>query len=255
MKYSKIIKPDNAAYTIYKFDSLGSSNAFLKKESFNLPDHTVIWTEDQTEGRGRFSRKWNSIAGKDLTFSLLLPLEKLPQPNWPNITQIAALAITEILEEYNLSALMKWPNDVLVNQKKICGILCESIEREKKYYAILGIGLNVNSTHKTLSQIDIPATSLFNECNSIIERDELLNKLLDKIMLFYNELAVNGFSSFRKKIKQRLAYLNEEKTVVDGEKKYTGRILDINPDGTLLFKCNDGTEISLHSGELSFESG
>lgn len=252
MKHSKIIKPVNAAYTIYKFDSLGSTNTFLKKECVNLQNFSVVWTEEQAEGKGRFSRKWNSAVGKDLTFSVLLPLAKLQQSNWPNVTQIAALAIAEILEEYELHASIKWPNDVLVNQKKICGILCETVERDKKYYAILGIGLNVNSTREMLSQIDIPATSLFNESNITIPRDELLIKLLDKIMLFFNELAQNGFASFRKKIKQRLAYLNEEKAVVDGEKRYTGQILDINPDGTLLFKCNDGTEISLHSGELSF---
>lgn len=250
MKHSRIIKPSDAAYTIYKYESLGSSNTFLKKECVNLSDFSVIWTEEQTEGKGRFTRKWNSISGKDLTFSILLPLEKLKQPNWPNITQIAALAVAEMLKEYNLSALLKWPNDVLVDQKKICGILCESIEHKKKYYVILGIGLNVNSTNKILSQIDIPATSVFNELNFIVNRYDLLLKLLDKIILFFNELAENGFTSFREQIKRRLAYMNEEQTVVDGEKKYTGRIQDINKDGTLLFKCNDGTEISLHSGEL-----
>ena len=255
MKHSKIIKPENAVYTIYRFNSLASTNTFLKKECVSYQNFSVVWTEEQTEGKGRFSRKWNSLPGKDLTFSVLLPLAKVQQYNWPNITQITALAIVQLLEEYNLPSLIKWPNDVLVNKKKICGILCESIEREKKFYAILGIGLNVNSTQDMLSQIDVPATSVINELNTSAPRDELLIKLLDKIILFFNELAQNGFAPFREKIKQRLAYLHEEKTVVDGEKKYTGQILDINPDGTLLFKCNDGTEISLHSGELSFNSG
>lgn len=252
MKYQKIIESKSAAYKIFKYESLESTNTFLKKEIENFRDFSVIWVEGQTAGRGRFSRKWDSVAGKDLTFSVLLPLVKIQRSNWPNITQIAALAVAELLEEYDLHASIKWPNDVLVNQKKVCGILCESIEREKKFYAMLGIGLNVNSTLKTLSQIDNPATSMFTELNSTITRDVLLIKLLDKIILFFNELAENDFASFREKIKQRLAYMNEDRTVVDGEKKYTGHILDINPDGTLLFKCNDGTKISLHSGELTF---
>ena len=254
MKCQKISNLKSAAYKIFKYKSLESTNSFLKKEIENFQDFSVIWAEEQVAGRGRFERRWDSVAGKDLTFSVLLPLRRVQRSNWANITQIAALAVAEQMEEYRLPVVIKWPNDVLVNQKKICGILCETVERDKNFNAILGVGLNVNSTYKTLSQIDIPATSLFNESNATISRDGLLVNLLDKIILFFNELAQNGFSVFCEKIRQKLAYINEEKTVVDGEKKYTGKILDINSDGTLLFRCNDGTEISLHSGELSFNS-
>lgn len=252
MKCQKIIKSKSAAYKIFKYESLESTNTFLKKEIENFRDFSVVWAEEQTAGRGRFTRKWDSIAGKDLTFSVLLPLVKIQRSNWPNITQIAALAIAELLEEYSMSALVKWPNDVLVNRNKICGILCETVEQNKQFFAILGVGLNVNSAQETLLKIGLPATSMYNELNHTVPLDKLIVKVMDKIIQFYNELSQSGFSVFRDKIKQKLAYLNEEKTVVDGEKRYTGQILDINPDGTLLFKCNDNTEISLHSGELSF---
>lgn len=252
MQYSEIIKPKSASYKIYKYNNLDSTNTFLKRECGRFQDYSVVWVEEQTEGRGRFTRKWDSIAGKDLTFSVLLPLVRIQRSNWPNITQIAALAIAELLEEYGMPALVKWPNDVLVNRNKICGILCETVEQNKQFFAILGVGLNVNSAQETLLKIGLPATSMYNELNHTVPLDKLIVKVMDKIIQFFNELSQSGFAVFRDKIKQRLAYLNEEKTVVDGEKKYTGKILDINSDGTLLFKCNDGTKISLHSGELSF---
>ena len=252
MQHSEIIKPKSAICKIYKYNNLDSTNTFLKRECGRFQDYSVVWAEEQTAGRGRFARKWDSIAGKDLTFSVLLPLVRIQRSNWPNITQIAALAIAELLEEHGMSALVKWPNDVLVNRKKICGILCETVEQNKQFFAILGVGLNVNSAQETLLKIGLPATSMYNELNHTVPLDKLIVKVMDKTIQFFNELSQSGFAVFRDKIKQRLAYLNEEKTVIDGEKKYTGKIIDINSDGTLLFKCNDGTKISLHSGELTF---
>lgn len=254
MQQPKIIKPENAIYAIHKYNKLGSTNEFLKKQSENLPDYTVIWTEDQTTGRGRFTRKWNSIPGKDLTFSILLPLTSLKPSSWPNITQIAALAIAELLEDYGLTALIKWPNDVLVEQKKICGILCETVKRNKLPCAVLGIGLNVNRSSESLSQIDQPATSMKNELHHTVSCNELLRRFLDKIILFFSELQENGFTGFSKKIRKRLAYVHKQSIVTGGTKEYNGQILDINTDGTLLFKCNDGSVINLHSGEITFFS-
>ncbi len=143
---------------------------------------------------------------------------------------------------------------MLVGRKKIGGILCEVVKRNKRPCAVLGIGLNINRTGETFGHIDLPATSVFNELQHEINRNKLLEKLIDKIILYFSEIAQKGFISFRDAIKRRLAYLHEQKTITGGKKTYTGEVLDINTNGTLLFKCNDGTVITLHSGELSFST-
>ena len=89
----EIIKPEGTVYTIYKYANLDSTNVFLKQHCSTLPDYSVIWAEEQTHGRGRFDRIWNSEPGLDLTFSLLLPLTTLEQKLRQNITQIAALSV------------------------------------------------------------------------------------------------------------------------------------------------------------------
>jgi BirA family biotin operon repressor/biotin-[acetyl-CoA-carboxylase] ligase len=156
----EIIKPNRSVYTIYKYANLNSTNSFLKQHCSSLPDYSVIWADEQTEGRGRFTRIWNSQPGLDLTFSLLLPLTSLEQKRRQNITQIAALSIAQALEVYGLKPSVKWPNDVLIHGKKISGILCEITETDERVYGVLGIGINVNNTEKFLASLDIPATSL-----------------------------------------------------------------------------------------------
>ena len=239
-------------YTIYTYDVLDSTNTFLKQHISDFPDFSVVWAQNQTGGRGRFDRKWSSAEGKDLTFSVVVPLKNLKKQLWQNIPQITACAISDILLDHGLENLIKWPNDILVKEKKICGILCETIEAEKSWYAVLGVGLNVNSTRDDLMRVGLPATSLCAELNRTILRDDLIAGLVDRILVYFNELCTLGFSSFQKRLKQRLAWLNEQKTVVDGNHTYTGFIADINPDGTLLFRCNDGTSKTLCSGEISF---
>ena len=117
----------NEKYTLYTFKSLPSTNTYLKEHCEYFPVFTVIRAVEQQAGRGRFSRTWLSAPGKDLTFSLLLPLSAIEIELWPNIPQITALAIAEILDEYGLKASVKWPNDVLINGKKIAGILLSLI--------------------------------------------------------------------------------------------------------------------------------
>ena len=103
----EIIQSDKAVYTIYKYAKMESTNAFLKKHCSSLPDYAVIRAEEQTDGRGRFTRIWNSQAGLDLTFSILLPLTSLEQKRRQNITQIAALSVAQLLESYGLKPSVK----------------------------------------------------------------------------------------------------------------------------------------------------
>ena len=251
----KIIKPDGEVYTIYKYAKLDSTNEFLRKHCSSLADYSVIWADEQTHGRGRFTRAWNSVPSQDLTFSILLPLTSLEHKLRQNITQIAALSVAQLLEVYGLKPSVKWPNDVLVQGKKISGILCEIVKSNKNTYGILGIGLNVNSTEESLAFIDIPATSLCCELHQKVIQLELFKKLLEIIINCFNVLCQSGFTQNRLELKKRLAFINEQIVFTDIKKEsYSGRIIDLNDDGTLLFECEKRGIISLNSGEIAFNN-
>ncbi|MEE9605625.1 MAG: biotin--[acetyl-CoA-carboxylase] ligase [Candidatus Scalindua sp.] len=250
----EIFKPDGAVYTIYKYTKLESTNAFLKQHCSTLPDYSVIWAEEQIHGRGRFTRVWNSEPGQDLTFSLLLPLTSLEQRLRQNITQTAALSVARLLEGYGLKPSIKWPNDVLVDGGKISGILCEVVESDENAYGILGIGLNINSTEESLAGLDYPATSLRCVLDHTIVLLELLKELLKIIINCFNVLCQSGFAQNRLEIKKRLAFMNEQIVFADAKQNlYTGNIIDLNNDGTLLFECEKHGVISFNSGEITFK--
>ena len=251
----EIIKPDESVYTIYKYASLDSTNSFLRQHYSTLADYSVIWANEQTHGRGRFTRIWNSAPGQDLTFSILLPLTSLEHKLRQNITQIAALSVAQLLEDYGLKPSVKWPNDVLLQGKKISGMLCEIVQSNKKIYGILGVGLNVNSTEESLAFIGIPATSLRCELHHKVIRLELFKKLLEIIINCFNVLCQSGFEQNRLELKKRLAFINEQIVFKDiKQESYSGRIIDLNDDGTLLFECEKRGIISLNSGEIALNN-
>ena len=251
----EIIKSDKAVYTIYKYAKMDSTNAYLKQHCSSLPDYSVIWADEQTEGRGRFTRIWDSQPGLDLTFSILLPLTSLEQKRRQNITQIAALSVAQLLEGYGLKPSVKWPNDVLIQGKKISGILCEVTETDERVCGVLGIGINVNNTEKFLANLDIPATSLCCELRHKVVRQDLLKKLLEIIINCFNVLCQSGFTQNRQEIKKRLAFINEQIVFTDVKQdSYSGKIIDLNDDGTLLFECEKRGIISLNSGEIAFHN-
>jgi len=251
----EIVKPDKTVYTIYKYARMNSTNAFLKQHCSTLPDYSVIWADEQTQGRGRFARIWNSEPGLDLTFSLLLPLTSLEQKLRQNITQIAALSVAQMLESYDLKPSVKWPNDVLIQGKKISGILCEITETDERVCGVLGIGININSTEKFLACLDLPATSLRCELHHKVVRQDLLTKLLEIIINCFNVLCQTGFTQNRQEIKKRLAFINEHIIFTDvNQDSYSGKIIDLNDDGTLLFECEKRGVISLNSGEIAFQN-
>lgn len=242
-------------FHIFRFDKLLSTNEHLKKHLEKYDPNTIIWADEQEKGRGRFERTWLSAKEKDLTFSILLLLDKNSIDYWKNITQVTSLAIVEELEKNNLAVKIKWPNDVIVNDKKVCGILCELVELNGSNYGILGIGLNVNSNRKKIDIIDQPATSIYLELNKELNREELLKKVSTSIIEKISILMESGFSIFKDSIMEKLAWLGEYKVIEDGSKEYEGKIIGLNNDGTLKFQYTNGAIVNLISGEIRFKKG
>ena len=133
------------------FETIDSTNTYLKQNYENLDNFTFVRADLQTSGRGRSSRKWLSKKGDNLLFSLLIKDKELIN-KYKALSINSAYLVLKILEEYGLKNLsLKWPNDIYVNGNKICGILLESVSKQEIECLIIGIGLNVNQKKRYIS--------------------------------------------------------------------------------------------------------
>ena len=186
---------------IYRhFDSLPSTNDWAKihLETLSRAALTVITAVTQTQGRGRYGKRWISPAGENLyaTFVFFTPTQDPVQ-----ITHLLALSTSELLQEKDITAQIKWPNDLLVNRKKIAGILCETVADQG---IAIGIGLNVNMPIESLALIDQPATSILCETGAIQEIHPLLCTITERFstdLMLYLE---KGFAPFASRFQARL---------------------------------------------------
>ncbi len=227
------------------YDRLPSTNTFLKERLAlepGLSSGTVVAAREQTQGRGRREREWLSSANENLTFSLFLRTDSEP---WkiPSATMAAAIAVAELLESEGVNADLKWPNDVLVGGKKICGILSEGVSGA----VIIGIGLNVNMT--CADHIDQPATSILMESGERRSVDDLLEKLLPILAECLGDWEQGGFSKVRKKWEQKVPTLGKPVTVRDGDHVRCGILRGFGDDGELLLE-EQGVVSAVWAGDV-----
>ncbi len=209
-----------------------------------LPSCTVVAAREQTQGRGRLDRHWLAAPNENLTFSILLRGNAEPR-KLPAAAMAAAVAVTELLKAEGVRAVLKWPNDVLVGGKKICGILSEGIPEG----IIIGVGLNVNM--ESAGHIDQPATSVLIETGRHRNLDEFLKKLLPFLSVRLGEWELGGFPGVRKPWEQNVPTIGKTVTVHDGDVERTGLLAGFGEDGELLLKSGDGTVSSVWAGDLS----
>jgi BirA family biotin operon repressor/biotin-[acetyl-CoA-carboxylase] ligase len=234
-------------FKIQWFDRLPSTNIFLKERmaiESELPSGTVVATRDQTQGRGRRGRDWLSAANENLTFSILLLGNGAPRKN-PAAAMAAAVAVAELLRAEGVRADLKWPNDVLVDGKKICGILSEGVSGG----IIVGIGLNVNM--QCADHIDQPATSILMETGERQNIDELLEKLLPHLAARLAEWEQGGFSKVRKNWEANVPNIGKPVTVRDGDSERSGLLAGFGEDGELLLQEESGTVSPIWAGDVS----
>ena len=148
-------------YHYLHFDEIDSTNHYLMNSYQLLDNFTFVSTDYQSKGKGRNDRVWESIKGLNLMFSILIKDSKLIN-EFNALSLMSAVEVAQVLESYGIDNVsIKWPNDVLVNDKKICGIL---LEGQLPEYVVIGIGLNVNQKEFP-DNLRRPATSLVNELN------------------------------------------------------------------------------------------
>jgi len=217
---------------------------------------TIAVAETQSSGRGRLDRPWYSPVG-GLWFSVVLR-PKIHSSQVSQLTVVTALSIIQTLRDlYGLEAQAKWPNDVLVNGRKICGILGEAnSEADKVSFVIMGIGLNANfDVDKALPEsIAVSATSLQTEIGHKIVLEQLLTALLKRFETDYEIYAHRGFSYIVAKWKEHANFLGREVDVIDQHKTFRGVAEDIDANGALALRLKDGTLKSFLAADVSLNS-
>lgn len=171
---------------IISFEKLDSTNKYAKDNFETLADKTIIIADCQTNGYGQFQRAWVDAGGENVYMTFVLKPKTLQQEH-VNLTNYLAKVLCKQLEEMGLSSVIKPPNDVLINGKKVCGILAESITKGNKLKGIaLGVGINLNSSAEILQTIDQPATSVSLELGCEINKQEFIKKLIEGFFANYN---------------------------------------------------------------------
>lgn len=221
-----------------RFDELDSTNAYAKRNCSLISDQTIIVAKTQTAGRGRMTRSWLSDAG-GLYFSIVL--KPAQTAHLPNLTQLMALSVCQILQKTGAPAQLKWPNDVLVGGKKICGILSEAVTSAKGFEAlVLGVGINV--AQSDLSRAGQPAVSL-KMLGVPADEENILQQVCAAFFARYEEVLQNGFSAIRTNYLACFPYIGKEVEIRHGIKAARGTVQTISPDGELVLNTPAGQTI------------
>ncbi|MFH1846827.1 MAG: biotin--[acetyl-CoA-carboxylase] ligase [Candidatus Omnitrophota bacterium] len=233
---------------IYYYESIGSTNDIAYKLAEDgAMEGSVVISESQVSGRGRMRRKWDSPHGGIYLSIILRP--EMDIEELPCITLVSALAVVRAVKRIcPLDVKIKWPNDVLIGGRKVCGILTEvKAQPGMVDFLILGIGINVN-----IKKQDIPAeaTSLKIEAEEHIDRKRLLGYMLEEIEKIYQCLIKEGFSSIRQECKENLMMLNKRVTINDYNRAVEGVALDIDEKGLLILQTDDGKCRRIFSGDV-----
>jgi BirA family transcriptional regulator, biotin operon repressor / biotin---[acetyl-CoA-carboxylase] ligase len=240
--------------SIVHFDSIDSTNSKAKQLADSAEaDGTIIISEEQTNGRGRLGRSWVSPKHKGIWMSIILKPDLNPMEA-VKLTQIAAASLVLASSELGVKTFVKWPNDIVMNHKKVCGILTEmSAELTRINYVIVGIGINVN-----IDEVDFPedikpiATSLKVETKALVNRKELVGKILNNFeSLYLKFINENDIKTSLHICRQNSALLGREIMIVKRAGNIEAKALDIDAEGRLLVQYADGSEEYVISGEVS----
>jgi len=236
------------------YSELTSTNDQAKKivnENTNIENGTVVITEKQTNGKGRQGRNWVSPEKSGVYFSIILKPNITPMET-PQITLITGIAVANAINKITkLKSGIKWPNDVIINGKKVCGILTEmTAEVDKVKYVIVGIGINVNND-KFENIIKDKATSLKIESGINLKRADVIAAVIEEFEVLYKIYAdKKDFSLFIDRYKKLCLNMNKQVKAVFKDRQITGTVCDIGQNGQLIIKTSNDT-VSIISGEVS----
>lgn len=242
---------------VIKLNATDSTNAHIRRMSSEeiLPDFTVVQADLQTAGRGQMEARWEAEGGKNLTFSLLKRFGAFPAQRHFTLNATISLSIYKALQDLNIPELnLKWPNDILSGNRKLCGILVENqLQGAYISQSIIGIGLNVNQT----TFPNLPGvTSLKKLAGGDFELDEVLSVLLNRLE---SDLRTPGSGDLNTILVEYEKYLYLKDTPAAFKRKdgspFEGIIRGVNPAGLLQIEHTDGSVESFAHKEVQFPGG
>ena len=253
-KFQECLSTKRFGRCVFFSRKVKSTSDWAKKlAKMGAEEGTVTVAETQTGGRGRFGREWASPRG-GLWFSIILR-PKLKAREAVKLVFVASLAVAKVLrEKCKLETETKWPNDVLVNGKKICGILAEMNTKTGNVdYVVLGVGVNANFRVEDAlpASVRTTATSIQNELDRKIRLDSLFKWLLEEIEATYDGCVKAGFASVLEEWKAYARFLGHGVVVTDGEERLNGLALDVDLEGALILRLENETKKRILVGDVT----
>lgn len=219
----------------------------------NAPNGTIIIAEEQTAGKGRMKKNW--FSDKEGLWTTLLLRPPIPPNKASELTLLAAVALREALHELtNLPIGIKWPNDLLIGDKKLCGILTEmQAEQDRIDYVLIGFGLNVNQNEASWdASIRDIATSLKMESGKSWDKKEIVQTILKHFENTYEMYLNEGFKTIKSTWEEHAFKIGENIKINTFHDAWTGQFLGITDEGALIVESQDGSPITLYSAEITW---
>ena len=241
-----------AGKTVHFAKETDSTNLWIKRlAKEGAPQGTLALAEFQSAGRGRLGRSWEVPEGTSVMMSILLRPEFEPQYA-PMLTLVMGMAVAKAVKLLGFEVSIKWPNDVVIGGKKICGILTEmSADMDQIHYVIVGIGINVQMTDFP-KEIQNTATSLKLVTGKTLLRNKLLAKVLEEFEVLYEQfVSAESLKNLKAEYESRLANKDNRVNVLAPSGAWQGICLGIKEDGALLVQREDGKVEEVIAGEVS----
>lgn len=238
---------------IYVYNSIDSTNSCAKVLAGTVAEEgTVVIAEYQTAGRGRQGRVWQSEPGNNLLFSVIIR-PKLDINKVGLLTFFAATSVARAIEALSdIRCECKWPNDVLLNGKKCCGILMESAFQQNMLdYAVIGIGLNVNQKI-FINDLEKKATSLSLECKKDFDRKVVFQQIMKSLESIYTDVRSGNFDKILKEWKNHATIFGERVTLIQGNEKLQGCATGLTTEGGLVITTPEGEQV-YYTGDIALQ--
>ncbi len=246
---SKLSNEFRSKVVLEVFDTISSTNDYLLREEKNKnKDIKICVAEEQTKGRGRRGKSWISPKFKNIYFSLNSYLKK---EDLSGLSIAVALSVSEVLTKINVMSLIKWPNDLLVGNKKICGILVETAKVGELTKVVIGIGINVNMEYSEL--IDQEWTSIKLEKKQSVDRNSIITEMINQLCITLNKFEQEEFDYFLKKFTSLDLLKGKEFTLKDKPSEtFIGKGID-NKGLLIAQNLKDQRIVKFSSGEVSLK--
>ena len=230
---------------LYIYDETDTTNERAKANN-TVPEGSVFIAEVQTHGKGSRGRGWVSPRGTGIWHTILLKPDISPL----EVSQITLVAGLAVCKAIGLDAKIKWPNDIVIGDRKVCGILTEmSAEMDMVNYVVCGIGINVN-TESFDKEIEHRATSMYIESGIKYHRDEIISRLLNEFEHYYKKFLGGGLGAILDEYKKHCVTIGRDVSVIFKKETVTGKAVDVDENGALVVDTASGI-IRVTSGEVS----